>query len=239
MSMKFTGALREGYILHVTALNHDGHADERIFGRFPAGLIQRVLGDGYHDAIIVRKGGELMVGELRPPLARCTPLAYYEDAISEGRVRVDVLRPYDYDAVSGNWANHWFMTYSDGRKWYNLAAYALLVWKFLNDEMGWSADIRWADWCTESVMWAWLAGPAAADGCRLDRWGIPLPGELPPPGERLHDYWRRADDAETDPLRPTPLTTQHRWDEGRFVDCTPVCLVPGPEYVWAGKYREA
>lgn len=156
--------------------------------------IIRVLGSwASHDAIVVRENGVLAIGDVQPIRARVTSLADYEKAVAKGEIEIRVLSPRNYSHYDGMCAAHWWVTNEVG-KIYNFAALPLLLVKALfGDWFQWSRDLYW-DWCTEGIMDAWLGGAK-------------------------QDYWRKDGDT-TRILRPTPLTTQHRLEEGVFVDVT-------------------
>lgn len=182
-------ALLEGYILHVRHLKAS-----------PGRLIQKCLGSwGAHDGLCVRTPAGMTIGESVPLRSRLTPLHVYEDQMASGSIEVKILRPAFYSRVEGRVASNHARLYLND-KLYNFAAYPLLAIKcLLGDAWDWSADLEWADWCTEYAMDAWLAAGK--------------------------DYWRKPGD-NSKRIRPTPLTTEHRLEEGVFIDVTHECLNP-------------
>lgn len=152
-----------------------------------------------HDAMVVRENGELGIGDVQPLRARVTKLADYEKAVEKGEMEIRILAPRDYAHYDGMCAAYWWVTNEVG-KLYNFAALPLLFVKAVfGDWFQWSRDLRW-DWCTEGVMDAWLEGAQK-------------------------DYWRKPGD-NSKRIRPTPLTTEHRLEEGVFIDVTHECLNP-------------
>jgi hypothetical protein len=200
-------SLKPGYILHVTKLLPNGEPDRRLFRGFPSSTIQRVLGDGCHDAIYL---GDSEVGDMTPPKGHVTPLADYQYRINAKEIAVQILKPANYDPDFGQAAAHWWRSYEVGR-FYAIRSYLYLIIKALKgDAWSWKWD-QWGDWCTESVASAWLYGaPVYLQHRQPDAWGKCW---LEDPGARLCDFWRKAGDT-TERLTPTPLTTQHRLEDG-------------------------
>lgn len=160
-------------------------------------LIQRTLESwAGHDALIVRQNGELGVGDTRPFRARVTPLAYYERLVWQGDAEIRVLAPADYQHYDGMCASTWWLQHEDGILYDFLSYPRLLLKAVFGDDWHWSRDMRW-DWCTEGCMDAWL------DGAQKD-------------------YWRKK--GYTGKVQPTPLTTQHRYEDGVFVNVTEQCF---------------
>ena len=161
-------------------------------------VIQWTLGSwASHDALIVRtKDGNLGIGDTRPFRARVTELAYYEKLVAAGDIEIRVLAPADYVHYDGICASVWWLEYEQG-VFYDFTSYPRLFLKALfGDDFQWSRDMRW-DWCTEGCMDAWL------DGAQKD-------------------YWRKK--GYTGKVQPTPLTTQHRYEDGVFVNVTEQCF---------------
>ena len=203
--------LREGYVIHVHHLRGPG-----ILWR----LIQWALGDGSHDALVIRDPLNPLligddgwgIGELVTPKGRLTCLANYEAAIARGQIVITILRPKNYDPAAGIRASDWFIACEVGKK-YAWRSYLLLPLKILGDWINWPLDVEWQDWCTESCMWSWLKGAGGEANA------------FKPPALRKYDYWRRPGDTATWLLRPTPLTTVHRLQDGILEDCSQECLI--------------
>ena len=114
-------------------------------------LIRHVLGSwGDHNAPILERYGELVIGDAKPGGAETTTLEKYQDEIDKGEIEV---RVYDIPFVSfpeRHWASAWWLNNVDGSPYDYMAFPRLILKALFGDWIPAAAGWEWAWWCTES-----------------------------------------------------------------------------------------